>query len=140
MPNGDTRDPVSAIRARIEKYAPGFTDTIIASRGLSAAQYATYNPNYVGGDIASGALPLRQTLARPTLRRDPYTTPLPGVERRLPRGSECWSAVPRCSPVVCCGLELRVLDEWLRRVEAQLPDRDEEWVDDLLRIFGIDRS
>lgn len=25
-------------------------------------------------------------------------------------------------------------------VEAQLPDRDEEWVDDLLRIFGIDRA
>jgi phytoene dehydrogenase-like protein len=67
------------IRARIEQHAPGFTDTIIASRGLSAAQYAAYNPNYVGGDIASGALTLRQSLARPTLRRDPYTTPLPGV-------------------------------------------------------------
>ncbi|WP_326766325.1 NAD(P)/FAD-dependent oxidoreductase [Streptomyces sp. NBC_01591] len=79
VPNGDTRDPVQMIRARIEEYAPGFTDTITASRGLSAAQYATYNPNYVGGDIASGALTLRQTLARPALRRDPYTTPLPGV-------------------------------------------------------------
>ncbi|MGV9558675.1 phytoene desaturase family protein [Streptomyces sp. NPDC003522] len=79
VPNGDTRDPVEMIRTRIEEYAPGFTDTIIASRGLSAAQYAMYNPNYVGGDIASGALTLRQTLARPTLRRDPYTTPLPGV-------------------------------------------------------------
>jgi hypothetical protein len=31
-------------------------------------------------------------------------------------------------------------DEWLRRVETPLPDRDEEWVDDLLRIFGMDRS
>ncbi|MET8747867.1 NAD(P)/FAD-dependent oxidoreductase [Streptomyces sp. NPDC004728] len=79
VPNGDTRDPVEMIRARIEEYAPGFTDTILASRGLSAAQYAAYNPNYVGGDIASGALTLRQSLARPTLRRDPYTTPLPGV-------------------------------------------------------------
>ncbi|MEV8595269.1 NAD(P)/FAD-dependent oxidoreductase [Streptomyces sp. NPDC052012] len=79
VPNGDTRHPVEMIRARIEEYAPGFTDTIIASRGLSAAQYATYNPNYVGGHIASGALTLRQSLARPTLRRDPYTTPLPGV-------------------------------------------------------------
>ncbi|MCS0600548.1 NAD(P)/FAD-dependent oxidoreductase [Streptomyces sp. LP11] len=79
VPNGDTRDPVGMIRARIEAYAPGFTDTITASRGLSAAQYETYNPNYVGGDIASGALTLRQSLARPTPRRDPYTTPLRGV-------------------------------------------------------------
>jgi hypothetical protein len=31
-------------------------------------------------------------------------------------------------------------DEWLRRLEAQLPERDEEWVEDLLRIFGIDRA
>ncbi|MEV6377923.1 NAD(P)/FAD-dependent oxidoreductase [Streptomyces sp. NPDC051773] len=79
VPNGDTRDPLRMIRARIEEYAPGFTDTIITSRGLSAAQYETYNPNYVGGDIGSGTLTLRQTLARPTLRLHPYTTPLPGV-------------------------------------------------------------
>ncbi|ATW49594.1 phytoene desaturase family protein [Streptomyces xantholiticus] len=79
VPNGDTRDPVDLIRRRIEEYAPGFTDTVIASRGLSAAQYAAYNPNYVGGDIAAGAMTLRQSLARPTARWDPYTTPLPGV-------------------------------------------------------------
>ncbi|WP_078594659.1 phytoene desaturase family protein [Streptomyces sp. NRRL S-920] len=79
VPHGDTRDPVDLIRHRIEAYAPGFTDTIIASRGLSAAQYETYNPNYVGGDITSGAMTLRQSLARPTARWDPYTTPLPGV-------------------------------------------------------------
>ncbi|MGW0775238.1 phytoene desaturase family protein [Streptomyces sp. NPDC002835] len=79
VPHGDTRDPVDLIRRRIEGYAPGFTDTIIASRGLSAAQYEEYNPNYVGGDIAAGAMTLRQSLARPTARWDPYTTPLPGV-------------------------------------------------------------
>ncbi|MFP1625856.1 phytoene desaturase family protein [Streptomyces sp. 5K101] len=79
VPHGDTRDPVELIRRRIEEYAPGFTDTVIASRGISAAQYATYNPNYVGGDIAAGAMTLRQSLARPTARWDPYTTPLPGV-------------------------------------------------------------
>jgi phytoene dehydrogenase-like protein len=43
VPNGDTRDPVELIRRRIEKYAPGFTDTVIASHGRSAAQYAAYN-------------------------------------------------------------------------------------------------
>lgn len=79
VPHGDTRDPADLIRRRIEAHAPGFTDTIIASRGLSAAQYELYNPNYVGGDIASGAMTLRQSLARPTARRNPYSTPLDGV-------------------------------------------------------------
>ncbi len=77
--HGDTRAPLGMIRGRIEEYAPGFTDTITASRGLSAAQYEAYNPNYVGGDIAAGAMTLRQSLARPTVRWDPYATPLPGV-------------------------------------------------------------
>ncbi|WP_030688472.1 phytoene desaturase family protein [Streptomyces sp. NRRL B-1347] len=79
VPHGDTRDPVNLIRERIEEYAPGFTDTVVSSRGLSATQYEEYNPSYVGGDISAGALTLRQSLARPTLRWDPYTTPLPGV-------------------------------------------------------------
>ncbi|MGA6175269.1 phytoene desaturase family protein [Streptomyces sp. NPDC012600] len=79
VPNGDTRDPVDLIRRRIEEHAPGFSDTVIASRGISAGQYEEYNPNYVGGDIAAGAVTLRQSLARPTVRWDPYTTPLQGV-------------------------------------------------------------
>ncbi|MFJ3907802.1 phytoene desaturase family protein [Streptomyces vinaceus] len=79
VPNGDTRDPVDLIRRRIEEYAPGFTDTVLASRGRAAADWQAYNPNYVGGDIAAGALTLKQSLARPTLQADPYRTPLPGV-------------------------------------------------------------
>ncbi|MFD9968162.1 phytoene desaturase family protein [Streptomyces sp. NPDC059017] len=79
VPNGDPRDPVDMIRRRIESYAPGFTDTVIAARGISAERYDLYNPNYVGGDIAAGAMTLRQSLARPTFRREPYSTPLPGV-------------------------------------------------------------
>ncbi|MEU9850020.1 NAD(P)/FAD-dependent oxidoreductase [Streptomyces sp. NPDC047985] len=79
VPHGDERDPTEMIRRRIEEYAPGFSDTIVASRGLPAAQYEEYNPNYVGGDIGAGAMTLRQSLARPVARWDPYRTPLPGV-------------------------------------------------------------
>jgi phytoene dehydrogenase-like protein len=79
VPHGDDRDPVELIRRRIEEYAPGFGDTVLAARGIPATDYETYNPNYVGGDIGAGALTLRQSLARPTARLDPYTTPLPGV-------------------------------------------------------------
>jgi len=79
VPNGDTRDPVETIRRRIEEYAPGFSDTIVASRGIPAAEYETYNPNYTGGDIGAGAMTLRQSLARPVARWNPYATPLRGV-------------------------------------------------------------
>jgi phytoene dehydrogenase-like protein len=79
VPHGSAVDPFDLVRARIEEHAPGFSETIQAHRSLSAAQYEGYNPNYVGGDIAGGALTLRQTVARPRLQRDPYRTPLPGV-------------------------------------------------------------
>ncbi|WP_338784410.1 NAD(P)/FAD-dependent oxidoreductase [Streptomyces sp. DG1A-41] len=79
VPNGSTEDPLPLIRARIERYAPGFTDTVVAERATSAAAMEQYNPNYVGGDIGAGAMTLGQSLFRPTIQRDPYRTPLPGV-------------------------------------------------------------
>ncbi|WP_103502978.1 MULTISPECIES: NAD(P)/FAD-dependent oxidoreductase [unclassified Streptomyces] len=79
LPAGDRRDPSRLIRERIESYAPGFTDTIVAERSVSGAEYERYNPNYVGGDIGSGAMTLRQSLLRPAVQWDPYRTPLPGV-------------------------------------------------------------
>ncbi|KPH97808.1 hypothetical protein OK074_6383 [Actinobacteria bacterium OK074] len=79
VPNGSTADPYELIRRRVERHAPGFTDTILAHRTVTAAGYEEYNPNYVGGDIGGGAMTLAQTLARPVLRPDPYRTPLPGT-------------------------------------------------------------
>ncbi len=79
VPNGDTTDPVELISARIEQYAPGFRDTVIAGRGIPAAAYETYNPNYVGGDIGTGAMTIRQSLLRPAPRLNPYRVPIPGV-------------------------------------------------------------
>ncbi|MGC3002883.1 phytoene desaturase family protein, partial [Streptomyces sp. G35A] len=79
VPNGDTRDPVPLITRRVERYAPGFADTVIAARGRSAAAYEDHNPNYPGGDIGAGALTLAQSLFRPTRAWNPYRTPLPGV-------------------------------------------------------------
>ncbi|MGW0477411.1 phytoene desaturase family protein [Streptomyces coeruleorubidus] len=79
VPNGSSLDPVAMVQARIEHYAPGFSDTIIASRGIRASDYEAYNPNYVGGDINGGAVTLRQSILRPAPRVDPYRTPLRGV-------------------------------------------------------------
>lgn len=79
VPNGDTTDPTAMVTACIERYAPGFTDTVIHRRGISGAEFQAYNPNYVGGDIGAGAMTLWQSLMRPVPRFDPYRTPLTGV-------------------------------------------------------------
>ncbi|WP_394814936.1 phytoene desaturase family protein [Streptomyces millisiae] len=79
VPNGDDRDPLPLVRAQIERFAPGFGETVLHERAVAAADYASHNPNYVGGDIASGAMTLWQSVARPVPGLDPYRTPLPGV-------------------------------------------------------------
>ncbi|MEU6111002.1 NAD(P)/FAD-dependent oxidoreductase [Streptomyces albidoflavus] len=79
VPQGDPRDPVDLVTRRIEQYAPGFRDTVVAARGTSGVQYEMYNPNYVGGDIGAGAMTLRQSVLRPVAKWDPYRVPLPGV-------------------------------------------------------------
>ena len=45
----------------------------------TAAQTEEANPNYIGGDISGGMATLRQTIFRPTVRWDNYSTGVPGV-------------------------------------------------------------
>lgn len=79
VPAGSGEDPTEAIVSRIERFAPGFRDTVVASASQSAAQLAARNPNDVAGDIASGAVSFGQLVARPTFGPDPWRTPLRGV-------------------------------------------------------------
>jgi phytoene dehydrogenase-like protein len=79
VPSGSTMDMSGRIEAQIERFAPGFRDLILARSVKTAADMERYNPNYVGGDINSGAGTLLQTFFRPTPRWNPYRTPLPGV-------------------------------------------------------------
>ncbi len=79
VPHGDPFDATDVIRRRIERFAPGFSDTILASATRTAPEQELHNPNYVGGDVAVGAVNLRQVLARPVPRWDTYRTPLSGV-------------------------------------------------------------
>ncbi len=78
VPAGSPRDVTADVVAQIERFAPGFRDVVVASRCIPAAQMAQHNANYVGGDIAGGAISLRQVAARPTWSWDPY--PVPGLE------------------------------------------------------------
>jgi phytoene dehydrogenase-like protein len=79
VPAGSTVDMSGAIEAQIERFAPGFRDLVLARTVRTAAQQQQHNPNYVGGDIAGGASTLLQTVFRPTVRWNPYRTPLGGV-------------------------------------------------------------
>jgi phytoene dehydrogenase-like protein len=46
---------------------------------MGPADLERYNPNYVGGDIATGANDLRQLLLRPRASLDPYAIGIEGM-------------------------------------------------------------
>jgi len=85
VPAGCPADVSSRIEAQIERFAPGFRDLILARSVRTATDLDRDNPNYVGGDINSGAGTLRQTLLGPVppwpwpVGWSPYRTGLPGV-------------------------------------------------------------
>ncbi len=79
VPSGSAVDASDRIEAQIERFAPGFRDVVLAKAVRTAAEMERHNPNYVGGDINSGAGTLRQTFFRPTSQWNPYRTVLPGV-------------------------------------------------------------
>jgi phytoene dehydrogenase-like protein len=79
VPAGSPVDRREAVVKQIERFAPGFRDTILAVSSRSARDVERHNPNYPGGDIAAGAPDLWQLVRRPVLHPDPWRTPIPGV-------------------------------------------------------------
>lgn len=79
VPPGSTVDMTAAIEAQIERFAPGFRDTILAHHTMTTHDFQRYNANYIGGDINGGVQNWRQLFTRPVPRLDPYSTPLPHV-------------------------------------------------------------
>jgi phytoene dehydrogenase-like protein len=79
VPNGSTVDMTGRIERQIERFAPGFRDTILERQVMPPASLEAYNPNLVGGDVSGGANVLRQFLFRPFVRWDPYSTSNPRV-------------------------------------------------------------
>ena len=77
VPNGGRVDMTDRIERQIERFAPGFRDTILARRVTPPAALEAHNPNLVGGDIGGGANTLSQVLLRPVPRWNPYTTSNP---------------------------------------------------------------
>ena len=67
------------IEAQIERFAPGFKDSILAKSAMDCTDLERTDANLVGGDITGGAMDLRGLLARPALRISPYSTPAKGL-------------------------------------------------------------
>ena len=79
VPAGYTGDAGPAIEQQIERFAPGFSDRILERHVRSARQMQAYNPNYVGGDVVTGANDPIQMVFRPRVALDPYAVGVPGV-------------------------------------------------------------
>ena len=69
----------AAIEAQVERFAPGFKETVLARHTMNTEQMQTYNPNYIGGDINGGVIDIRQLFTRPALRISPYRTSTKGI-------------------------------------------------------------
>ena len=78
VPNGYDGDATEVIIAQIERFAPGFRDRIVGYQVRATTQMETYNPNYVGGDIITGAKDIRQLTFGPRITLSPYTIGVPG--------------------------------------------------------------
>jgi phytoene dehydrogenase-like protein len=89
VPHGSGRDMTLEIENQIERFAPGFRDTIEEKSSITAPQFEEYNANYIGGDINGGVQDIWQLFSRPVSIRhspfrlkslfSPYATELPGV-------------------------------------------------------------
>jgi phytoene dehydrogenase-like protein len=77
VPRACNVDMTSRIEAQVERFAPGFGDTILARHTFTPAELEKHSANLVGGDISGGLLNLKQLVFRPTTSL--YRTSLRGV-------------------------------------------------------------
>ncbi|MGB6722134.1 MAG: FAD-dependent oxidoreductase, partial [Terracidiphilus sp.] len=77
VPNGSAADMTERMEAQIERFAPGFRDCVLARRISPPAALESMDANLAGGDIAGGAINLRQLFFRPAMRA--YSTGAPDL-------------------------------------------------------------
>ena len=75
VPNGSDFDMTGRIEAQIERFAPGFRDSIIGRNIMPPSAIERFDANCIGGDIAGGANTIRGLFARPVLSLNPYAMP-----------------------------------------------------------------
>lgn len=68
VPHGSSVDMLEKVERQIERFAPGFRDTVLARSVLKPPDLERMDANLVGGDIGGGAMDIHQFLLRPTWR------------------------------------------------------------------------
>ena len=66
VPNGSQVNMLERLENQIERFAPGFRESILARHVFSPADLETMDANLVGGDIAGGLMDIRHFIFRPT--------------------------------------------------------------------------
>jgi len=79
VPSDYPGDASEVILDQIERFAPGLRERIVARTSRSPAEIEAANPNFIGGDILTGANTPLQTLLRPRISALPYATGIPAV-------------------------------------------------------------
>ncbi len=79
VPSGYRGDAANAILDQLERFAPGLRDRIVATSVRTPAEIEAANANFPGGDILTGANTPLQTLLRPRITTNPYSTGIPKV-------------------------------------------------------------
>ncbi len=79
VPHGWDGDATEHVLRQLERFAPGTRARVVGSHTTTATEFGAYNPNYVGGDIATGANDAVQAVLRPRPSLRPYATTAPGV-------------------------------------------------------------
>lgn len=79
VPSGYDGDATETVLDQIERFAPGARERIVARAVRTPAEIEAANPNFLGGDILTGANTPLQTLLRPRIAPVPYWTGIPGV-------------------------------------------------------------
>ena len=68
VPNGSNMDMLETVERQLERFAPGFRQTVLARSSLKPVDLEAMDANLIGGDIGGGAMDIRQFLFRPTWR------------------------------------------------------------------------
>jgi len=79
VPAGFSGNATDGLLSQLERFAPGTRERIVGMHTWGPADFEAYNPNYVGGDIATGQGDPIQAVFRPRFAVDPYATGIPGV-------------------------------------------------------------
>jgi len=87
VPHGSPADMAETVTGIVERFAPGFRDLVVGVRSVPASRLADHNANLVGGDIGVGGNNMLGALTGPSLRWNPWSTP-------IPKAYLCSSAAP----------------------------------------------